>query len=162
MTGNLEKSALIFAVGFVLGAVVLTFSMSSNTKKLSKSIEEAGRASRSSYSASFPSSLQIHTSEAAKDLTLDRKKQLADAFIAACVGLVYQEKKIQKVEIKRFVSQNLGQTLVLRGNIVFEDGSSNENYESYLHSDGFGGYEGFVRADAKNGGNLIVESINIQ
>ncbi|MBN1974210.1 MAG: hypothetical protein JW787_11260 [Sedimentisphaerales bacterium] len=160
MTGSLEKSALILSVGFVVGIIILTGSIKKNTLKLSKSIEEAGRASRSSYSASFPSSLHIQTTEAAKDLTLDRKKQLADAFIAACIGQVYQEKKIQQVEIKRFNSQSLGARLNLRGNLIFEDGSIYENFDSILSSDGFGGYEGFVRT--ANGSNSIISTVNIQ
>lgn len=160
MTGNLERGALILSIGFIVGIVILTFSIKKNTLKLSESLEQAGKYSRGSYSASFPSSIRIQTTEAQKDLTLERKKQLADAYITACVGQIYQDKKIQQIDIKSFISLNLGQTLHIRGNLIFEDGSLYENFDSYLRSDGFGGYEGNVRT--LNGNQLIIESVSIQ
>ena len=160
MTGNLERGALILSVGFIVGIVILTSSIKKNTMKLSQSLEQAGRNSRGSYSASFPSSLRIQTTETQKDLTLERKKELADAFLDACIGQVYQDKKIRQVDIKSFNSLNLGQTLHLRGNLIFEDGSIYENFDSYLRSDGFGGYEGNV--NTLNGTQTIIKSIIIQ
>jgi len=160
MTGNLERGAIILSVGFITGIVILTFSIKKNTLKLSESLERAGQNSRGSYSASFPSSLQIQTTETEKDLTLERKKQLADAFMVACIGQVYQDKNIQQVDIKSFRSENMGDRLHLRGNLIFEDGSIYENFDSIMRSDGFGGYEGNVRI--LNASESIIKSISIQ
>ena len=160
MTGNSERSALILSVGFIAGILILAFSIGINTKRLSKSLEKAGSNARSHSSTSFPSSLKIQTTESAKDLTLDRKKELADAFIAACAGNEYEGKKIQDVEIKIMESSSFGDRLEINGNLIFEDGSIYEDFESNLNTDGFGGYNGYVRT--KDHTKLIIKDINIQ
>lgn len=162
MTGNFERGALIFSVGFVMGIVLLTVSIKKNTAILSKSLERAGSNSRGSYSASFPSSLRIQTTEKEQDIDIpiERRRQLADALAAACVGKVYQGKKVQKVEIEGFYLENSGWRISFRGNLVFDDGSKYENFNAVLSQDGLGGYKGSVRSPDKK--EIIIGSIKIQ
>ena len=160
MTGNMEKSALILSVGFIVGIVILTSSIKKNTSRLSEGLVNAGGASRSSFSASFPSDLRIQTSEGSKELTQERKKQLIDSFVLNCVGRIYENKEIQNVIVKEAQAKYWGNNLDFNGDIVFEDGSIYEGFEAHLYADGFGGYEGFVRT--KDGSKLIIESISIE
>jgi len=94
------------------------------------------------------------------DLLPERKSQLKNAFMKACIGQVYDNKTVKEIQIDRFETNFWGSNLSFFGNIVFSDGSIYEGYESHLHRDGFGGYEGFVRA--KGGSHLIIRDIQIQ
>ncbi|MHC4432039.1 MAG: hypothetical protein ACYTBS_09385 [Planctomycetota bacterium] len=160
MTGNIERSAWILSLGVISAAIILSISMAINTSKLSKSLVSAGERSRSHSSSSFPSELRVQVSETSMDLQPERKSQLKNAFVKACIGQVYDNKTVEEIQINRFEVKVWGSNLSFFGNIVFSDGSVHEGYEAHLHRDGFGGYEGFVRA--KNGGHLIIKDIQIR
>jgi hypothetical protein len=160
MTGNIEKGAWILSIGIVLGAIIVSISMAINTKKLSTSLITAGDRSRSHSSVSFPSELRVQLSETSMDLLPEKKVQLKNAFAKACIGQVYDNKTIKEVQINKFEAKYWGSNLDFTGNIIFDDGSMHEGYESHLYRDGFGGYQGFVRN--KNGTQLIIKDINIQ
>lgn len=160
MTGNIEKGALILSIGIVLGAIIVAISMGINTTKLSTSLVTASDRSRSHSSASFPSELRVQLSEASMDLLPEKKAQLQNAFVKACIGQVYDNKTIKEVQINKFEAMFWGSNLDITGNIIFEDGSLHEGYKSHLYRDGFGGYQGFVRT--KNDLHLIIKDIHIQ
>jgi hypothetical protein len=160
MTGNIEKGALILSIGIVLGAIIVAISMSINTTKLSTSLVDAGERSRSHSSTSFPSELRVQVSETSMDLLPEKKAQLQNAFVEACVGKVYNNKTIKEIQINKFEAKAWRSNLSITGNIVFDDGSKYECYQSILRRDGFGGYQGYVRT--KDGIHLIIKNINIQ
>jgi hypothetical protein len=160
MTGNIEKSAWILSIGIVLGAIIVAISMTINTTKLSTSLVDAGERSRSHSSVSFPSELRVQLSETSMDLLPEKKAQLKNAFAKACIGQVYENKTIKEVQINKVGTEFWGSNLDFTGNIIFDDGSMREGYESHLYRDGFGGYQGFVRT--KDGHHLIIKDIHIQ
>jgi len=160
MTGNIEKSTLLLSVGIILGSLILAVSIQVNTSKLSRSLVTAGERSQSNHSTSFPTDLRIQMSETSMDLPPEKKTKLRSAFVKACVGQVYDNKTVKEVTIIEFKVKYWGSNLDFTGDIVFEDGSIHEGYESHLYRDGFGGYEGFVRT--KNGSRLIIKDINIR
>jgi hypothetical protein len=160
MTGNIEKGALILSIGIVLGAIIIAISLTKNTTKLSTSLIDAGERSRSHSSTSFPSELRVQLSETSMDLLPEKKSQLQNAFVKACIGQVYDNKTIKEVQVNKFEAKFWGSNLDLTGNIVFDDGSIYEGYDSHLYRDGFGGYQGFVRT--KDQIHLIIKNIHIQ
>jgi hypothetical protein len=160
MTGNIEKGALILSIGIVLGAIIVAVSMSINATKLSTSLVDAGERSRSHSSTSFPSELRVQVSETSMDLPAEKKSELQNAFVKACVGQMYDNKTIKEVKINTFKAAPWRSNLYITGNIVFDDGSMHKGYQSYLYRDGFGGYQGYVRT--KDGNHLIVKNIHIQ
>jgi hypothetical protein len=160
MTGNIEKGALILSIGIVFGAIIVAISITTNTTKLSTSLVAAGERSRSHSSTSFPSELRVQLSETSMDILPEKKSQLQNAFVKACIGQVYDNKTVKEVQIERFEAKFWGSYIETTGNIIFDDGSMYEGYKSYLHRDGFGGYQGFVRT--KDGNHLIVKNIHIQ
>jgi hypothetical protein len=161
MTGNIERSAWILSIGIVLGAIVISMSMAANTSKLSKSLVTAGERSRSHHSSSsFPSELRVQLSETSMDLQPERKSQLKNAFVKACVGQVHENKTVEEIQVDKCEVKYWGNNLSFFGNIVFSDGSVYEGYEAHLYRDGFGGYAGFVRA--KRGTHLIIKNIEIK
>lgn len=159
MTGNIEKGALILSIGIVLGAIIVAISMTINTTKLSTSLVDAGERSRSHSSVSIPSELRVQLSESSMDFLPEKKSQLQNAFVKACIGQVYNNKTVKEVQINKFEAMYWGSHLDFTGNIVFDDGSMHEGYESHLYRDGFGGYQGFVRT--KDGNRLIIKNIHI-
>lgn len=160
MTGNIERGALYIAGGIVVSAVVISIALLSGAWMLSKGLISAGEQSRSHYSTSFPSDLRVQVAETPMDLQPERRPQLRDAFIEACIGQVYDNKAITKVKLDEFEVKYWGSHLSFSGDIEFEDGSLHEGFEAHLHRDGFGGYDGFVRT--KNGSHAIIKSIRIE
>jgi len=160
MNGNIERSYHIVTFSVIAGVIIICATAVWCTVRLSKALVEAGQKSRSSGSSvSFPSELRVQLSQSSKELTLSRRTELMNAFKNKCVGQEYDNKTIKEIIVKEFKAKYWGNNLDARGDIVFEDGTIYEDFDAHFYSDGFGGYEGFVRT--KDGVHIILGNVRL-